>query len=308
MSLLRKIFTFVAPAMLLALSACATGLPTQVSRFQAMPAPQGQSFFIQAAKPENRGGLEFSQYADLVRQHLVGLGYREASGPGDATFLVSLDYGVDNGRERVVATPDLFADPWDYRGFGYRPYYGRFYGGFGRYRSPFFWGWHDPFWDYDVRSYTLYTSYLDLNIRRTADNQSLFEGHAQARSQTNESAFELARQQADVGVELGVAGAQLLDLADGVDHRRVVAPAEAAADVGQRLGRQLLRQIHRDLARPGDFAGAAGRGHLGLADAVMLGDLGLDLVDRDAALVGAQDVGEHFLDEGDVDLAAVIIA
>ena len=37
-----------------------------------------------------------------------------------------------------------------------------------------------------MRSYTLYTSFLDLNIRRTADNQSLFEGHAQARSQTNE--------------------------------------------------------------------------------------------------------------------------
>ena len=33
----------------------------------------------------------------------------------------------------------------------------------------------------------------------------------------------------------------------------------------------------------------------------MLGDLRLDLVDRDAALVLAQDVGKHFLDEGDVD-------
>ena len=91
--------------------------------------------------------------------------------------------------------------------------------------------------------------------------------------------------------------AQLLDLLDRVDHRRVVAPAEAAADVGQRLGRQLLRQIHRHLARTGDFAGAPRRGHLGLADAVMLGDLGLDFVDRDAPLVGAKHVGEHFLDE-----------
>ena len=36
----------------------------------------------------------------------------------------------------------------------------------------------------------------------------------------------------------------------------------------------------------------------------MLGDLGLDLVDRDAALVGAQDIGQHFLDEGDVDRPA----
>ena len=53
-----------APAPLLALSACTTGLRTQVQRFQAMPAPQGQSFVIQAADPANNGGLEFSQYAD----------------------------------------------------------------------------------------------------------------------------------------------------------------------------------------------------------------------------------------------------
>ena len=188
MSLIKKIFTFVAPAMLLALTACATGLPTQVSRFQAMPAPQGQSFVIQAAKAEDRGGLEFSQYAELVRRHMLDLGYREASSAREATFVVTMDYGVDQGRERVIATPDLFADPWDYRGFGYRPYYSRFgYGGFGRYRSPFFWGWHDPFWGgYDVSSYTLYTSYLEMDIRRASDGQSLFEGKAQARSRSNE--------------------------------------------------------------------------------------------------------------------------
>ena len=33
----------------------------------------------------------------------------------------------------------------------------------------------------------------------------------------------------------------------------------------------------------------------------MVGDAGLDLVDRDAALVGAQDVGEHLADEIEVD-------
>ena len=187
MSLIKKIFAFVAPAMLLALTACATGLPTQVSRFQAMPAPQGQSFVIEAVKAEDRGGLEFSQYADLVRHHLIDLGYREASSRSDATFLVTLDYGVDHGRERIAAIPDPFLDSWGYRGFGRRPFFGSYYGGFGRWRSPFFWGWHDPFWgDYDLERYTIYTSFLDLNIRRSADNQSLFEGHAQARSQTNE--------------------------------------------------------------------------------------------------------------------------
>ena len=73
---------------------------------------------------------------------------------------------------------------------------------------------------------------------------------------------------------------------------------------GSDLRRQLLGQIHRHLARAGHLARPAGRGHLRLADAVMLGDLGLDLVDRDPPLVGAQDIGQHFLDEGKVDRPA----
>jgi Domain of unknown function (DUF4136) len=191
MTLKHKILTLAAPALLAALGACTTGFPTQVSRFQAMPAPSGQTFVIEAAKAEDRGGLEFSQYAELVRRHLTALGYAEARSAGDATFVVTMDYGVDQGRERVVASPDPFMDPWGYHpwsygGFGYRPYFSRF-GYYRGFHNPFYWGWHDPFWGgYDVTSYTLYTSFLDLDIHRTADHQALFEGHAEARSRTDE--------------------------------------------------------------------------------------------------------------------------
>ena len=204
MSFPKKLLTLAAPAALLALSACATGLPTQVSRFQAMPAPQGQSFVIQAAEPSNQGGLEFSQYADLVRRHLIAQGYSEAPSVQDATFVVSLDYGVDDGEQRVVTYPSVRSGlgygpygygPYGYRGaYGgfYRPYYSRF-GYFGRGYSPFYYGWDDPFWgvpygpgarDIDVQ--TFYTSFVDLDIRRRADGQSLFEGTAKARSRTDE--------------------------------------------------------------------------------------------------------------------------
>ena len=69
MFLSKKLLTLAAPAALLALSACATGFPAQVSRFQAMPAPQGETFIIRPADSEDRGGLEFSRYASLVRRH-----------------------------------------------------------------------------------------------------------------------------------------------------------------------------------------------------------------------------------------------
>jgi hypothetical protein len=176
----KLLLALILPAAL-AVSACAPSLTARVQRFNAMPAPEGQSFVIEAAEAEDRGGLEFGQYADHVRRHLTALGYREAASRGDASLIVTMGYGVDEGRQRVEAVPDPFG--YGFGGFGYRPFYSRF-GYFGRRRSPFFWGWHDPWFGrgYDVRTYTVYTSFLELGIRRAADNQSLFEGHAEARS------------------------------------------------------------------------------------------------------------------------------
>jgi hypothetical protein len=188
MSLAKKILALAAPAALLMLGGCATGLPTQVSRYQAMPAPAGQSFVIQAADPADRGGLEFSRYADLVRRHLIEQGYSEAPSAQAATLVVSLDYGVDQGRQQVVTWPSSRFGRYGFGGFGYRPYWSRF-GGYGRFRSPFYYGWDEPFWfggyGDDVDVYTVYSSFLDMDIRRP-DGQSVFEGTARARSRTDD--------------------------------------------------------------------------------------------------------------------------
>jgi hypothetical protein len=184
MSLSKKFLTIAAPAALLALSACTTGFPAKVSRFQQMPAPQGQSFAIEAANPDDRGGLEFSRYADLVRRHMVEQGYSEAPSRDAATLIVSVDYGVDDGRQQIVERPG-FRPAFGY-GWGWgRPYYSRF-GYFGR-RSPFYFGWDDPFWGHDdIDVYTVYNSFLDLDIRRAGDGQKVFEGTAKARSRTDD--------------------------------------------------------------------------------------------------------------------------
>jgi hypothetical protein len=164
----------------LALSACATGLPTKVSRYQAMPAPQGQSFVVVPINAADMGGLEFSRYAEQVAQRMQAQGYARAASIDQATMVVRLGYGVDDGHTEVVSDP--FYGGFGYgRGWGF-PYYGR--------RS-FYWGWNDPYWwgpgyGSSVRSYTYYVSELDLDIRRKADNASLFEGKAKARSRTDE--------------------------------------------------------------------------------------------------------------------------
>jgi hypothetical protein len=165
-----------------ALSGCATGFPAQVSRYQAMPAPQGQSFVVVPMDARAIGGLEFSRYAGMVAQAMSAHGYVPAASINQATMVVRLAYGVDDGSEVVESDPFYPGfGRFGFGGFYGRPYYSRF--GYYGARSPFYYGWNDPFYGgYGVRSYTVYKSFLDLDIRRKADNAALFEGHAKARS------------------------------------------------------------------------------------------------------------------------------
>lgn len=178
---MRRMMVVVAAAMV-ALGGCAEPFTAKVSRFQALPAPTGQSFAIEASDPKLRGGLEFQQYAQIVSSKLVEKGYRQAPEGTSPDLIVRVDYSVDNGRERVESTG--FGG---FGGFGYGGF-GRF-GGFGGYGyRPFVYGFYDPYFygfgpgfGYnDIRSYTIYTSELDLKIARAADGQNLFEGTAKA--------------------------------------------------------------------------------------------------------------------------------
>lgn len=171
------------PIVLASLAACATPFKADVSRFQSqMPAPQGQSFAVVADDPALAGGLEFAQYADFVEAQMQRLGYAEAGSVEDATLLVRFDYGVDNGRERIRTTSrgfyDPFWDPWyGYRGSYYRSRY------HSRYRHAGYWGYgfYDPwFGGPEVRSYTVYTSGIEMKIDQASTGERLFEGKAQA--------------------------------------------------------------------------------------------------------------------------------
>ena len=179
----RRLKMAAVPLVLAGLAACAAPFSADVSRFQTqLPAPQGQTFAVVADDPALSGGLEFSQYAQSVNQQMQRLGYTPAS-PDTANLLVRFDYGVDNGRERVTSTGfgrDPFYSPW----FGYRSRFYRPLGYYG-YGRPWGYGWQDPFFDNDVRSYTIYTSGIDMKIDRRADGQRLFEGKAQAVSTSN---------------------------------------------------------------------------------------------------------------------------
>jgi hypothetical protein len=174
------------------LAGCATGLSTKVSRLQAMPAPQGQSFYVVPAGNVDAGGLEFRAYAAQVAQAMQAYGYAPAVSPQSATMIVNMSYGVSDGQTEVRRDPfSRYNDPFYSGYYGYGRYYGRPYysrwSGYGA-RSPFYYGWNDPFWygsGSGLEAYTTYRSFLDLDIRRRADNVQLFDGTAQARSTTD---------------------------------------------------------------------------------------------------------------------------
>lgn len=181
-SLLGRARLVIVSLALAGLAACAQPFNAKVSRFQSqLPAPQGQTFAVVADDPALTGGLEFSQYAQLVSAQMAKLGYATAS-PEEASLLVRFDYGVDKGRERIrqsAFSRDPFWSPW--YGFGRYPYWGSYY----RPRGVWGYGWHDPFFDDGYESYTVYTSGVNMKIDRKADGQRLFEGKAEAVSTSN---------------------------------------------------------------------------------------------------------------------------
>jgi hypothetical protein len=167
------------------LSACAETLRTTVSRYQAMPAPQGQTFIVVPGDGmAANGGLEFQRYAGIVAQQLQARGYTPAANEQSASMVVQLGYNVGPGQVRIVEDP-FYRSRYGFGGF-YDPFFSPFYYPRFGLGSRYAWGWNDPFWyGGGVDSYVEYHSGVDLHIRAAGSNQPLFDGRAQARSQTN---------------------------------------------------------------------------------------------------------------------------
>ena len=183
----RRLLGWTAPLAVLALGACATGFQSDVTRFQQLPIPQGQTFAV-VPLDATLGGLEFQSYADLVGRQLAQEGYRPATSAANADLLVRVGYAIDTGRERVRSSG--FGAGY---GFGYSPFYGRRgrfggYGGFGR--SSFAYGFYDP-WSFgpgfnDIDSYTVFTTELQMKIDDQRSGANVFDGRAEALSRTRQ--------------------------------------------------------------------------------------------------------------------------
>lgn len=192
MKIKRALLAVAAPIALLSMSGCASNFTAHVSRFQRLPAPQGQTFRVEPTEAQNRGGLEFATYADKVAARMAQLGYRPAVSDSAADLIVQVGYGVDRGQQKVTTTPG-FDCGWGGWGGGFggwgggwgRGGWGGGWGGWGG--RGWGYGWGDPFGGGcpDVESYTVYSSFLGMTITG-ADGKRLFEGRARAHSTTDD--------------------------------------------------------------------------------------------------------------------------
>ncbi len=173
-------------ATLALLSACATPFEARVQRFQQMPPPQGQTFVVKPADPAREGSLEFQSYANLVANEMRAAGFVPAASAADSYLTVKLDFGVGPREDRINTRPGT-VQHWGWYGRGW---YGR--------GQPGWWGsFYDPFWGPgwgagaswsapEVYSYSLFPTFVEVDIHRTADNVQVFEGRADSNTRVND--------------------------------------------------------------------------------------------------------------------------
>ena len=162
---------------------------TEVSRYQAMPAPQGQTFIVVPGgeKAPRRTGIRTVRRPRRPKSR--GAWLPPCADAQAANMIVELGYDVDSGvhredpRLRARYAPFWHGHPY------YYPRFGRYYG------SPFYYGWDDPFWyggsAGSTATWNIIASSTSTSVRRAG--QPLFDGRAEARSTTNRLDALLAR-------------------------------------------------------------------------------------------------------------------
>lgn len=153
-----KIISVVALGILI--SACSTSIRSNVARFHKLPPPSGESFLIVPMDEANKAGIEFSQYAGLVRARLSDLGYHPVT-EGAPDLVVKMDFSISDGDERVRTRP---GPSYGYFAFHHFHHPGGYWPGYGLYER-------------DIYSVTVYSRKLAVDIIR-ADGEALFEGRA----------------------------------------------------------------------------------------------------------------------------------
>lgn len=166
MTLLRVLLISVLGLMA---AACARSVTSDVARFHQLPRPAGETIAIVPKDAAKEGSLEFAQYAGLIQGRLVGIGYQVAD-PGSADIVVSMDFSISEGSEKLRSRPGAFS-------------YYNYYGPYGFHRLSHF-GYGGLGYPYggnnEVYSVTEYSRNLEMDMVDRASGKNVFEGRVES--------------------------------------------------------------------------------------------------------------------------------
>jgi len=137
------------------LASCARNVDCEVTAFHTQPLPQGETINIQVINPANIGSIQFREYAELISENLRAIGYTPVSASENATLIAEVDYGINTIKSKIRTTTDPYV---------------LYHFSRGRYRYPYYYGYHgimDPPY-YREYTETVYNRTLVINIFQAA--------------------------------------------------------------------------------------------------------------------------------------------
>jgi len=153
---------------LFALTACSSNIRSNVATFHEITVPGGERVMLTPMVAEKADSLELQQYANVLAGHLQSYGYKE---PGDKEpeLIAGFDVTINDGREKLENRISPHTSLYWRRG----------YWAYGRYWTPIFPTYHDPFFDdTEVVARTVYTATLTMELRKPG-GEKVFEGRAE---------------------------------------------------------------------------------------------------------------------------------
>jgi Domain of unknown function (DUF4136) len=139
------------------LGACASSIRSDVTRFNTLSAPRGETFIVIAKNKARDGSLELMSYAARVSERLQIEGYVPV-GEGTPDLIVTVDYGVSEPLEdySVRRSAPYFGSTYFGGRYGYNPYY------YYPYYNPYYYSsYYDPFYGFYGGTYGLGSFYYN---------------------------------------------------------------------------------------------------------------------------------------------------
>jgi hypothetical protein len=159
----RALILFAKIGAVVVLAGCAVAVPARVTTFQEWPADTAGATWQFDSSTKQQDSLEYRNYADMIRSAMGPVGLVEAKNGQVPRFTVAFSYGMDPVQVVIEHPYDPYWGPYGYGGWGGR---GRFRGGFG-------YGWGAPYpptWSSTMVDAS--RSYLRVEIRDERRNHT----------------------------------------------------------------------------------------------------------------------------------------